>query len=149
MFRHCCFFLFRSRSAFASQTRSSDVRFDLSSSSGETVTRRVSRMIRNLMRAPAIGQVTAILPLRSWCMAAPESPASLTGRLVMPAPQSNLIAPWLRKVIQQTMVANARARPTSGQTRSNAVNTTPHVFVAPLRGMLAITPLVRSCGFSP
>ena len=44
----------------------------------------------------------------------------------MPAPQSNLIAPWLRKVIQQTMVANARARPTSGQTRSNAVNTTPH-----------------------
>ena len=25
----------------------------------------------------------------------------------MPAPQSNLIAPWLKKVIQQTMVANA------------------------------------------
>jgi hypothetical protein len=61
-----------------------------------------------------------------WCMAALESPASLTGRPVMPAPQSNLIAPWLRKVIQQTMVANARARPTSGQTRSNAVNTTPN-----------------------
>ena len=46
MFRHCCFFLFRSHSA---TTRSSDVRFDLSSSSGDTVTRRASRMIRNLM----------------------------------------------------------------------------------------------------
>jgi hypothetical protein len=58
-------------------------------------------------------------------MAAPQSLASLTGR-PMPAAQSNLIAPWLRKVIQQTIVANARARPTSGQTRSKAVNTTPH-----------------------
>jgi len=45
---------------------------------------------------------------------------------VMPAPQSNLIAPWLRKVIQQTIVADARARPTNGQTRSDAVNTTPN-----------------------
>ena len=101
---------------------------------------------RNLMKAPTTGQVTAILPLRSWCTAAPESPASLTGRPVMPAPQSNLIAPWLRKAIQQTMVANARARPTSGQTRSNAVNTTPHpCFCRSPSGMLVITDQYDSC----
>ena len=106
--------------------RSKERSFNSPSASGRYRTGRVSGAIRNLVKAPTIGQVTAILPLRSGCMAAPKSPASLTGRPVMPAPQSNLIAPWLSKVNQQTMVANARARPTSGQTRSNAVNTTPH-----------------------
>jgi hypothetical protein len=38
--------------------------------------------------------------------------------------QGNLIAKWPRRVIHET--TSARARPTSGQTRSNAVNTTPH-----------------------
>jgi hypothetical protein len=61
----------------------------------------------------------------------------------MPAAQSNLIAPWLRKVIQQTMVANARARPTSGQTRSNAVNTTAHHWFCRSPSGAAFTPLVR------
>ena len=43
--------------------------------------------------------------------------------------QGNLIAKWPRRVIHET--TSARARPTSGQTRSNAVNTTPHsLFVA-------------------
>jgi hypothetical protein len=49
--------------------------------------------------------------------------------------QSNLIARWPRRVIHQTMASKARVRPTSGQTRSNAANTTPDpCFIAPLRG---------------
>ena len=51
--------------------------------------------------------------------------------------QSNVIARWPRRVIHQTMASKARVRPTSGQTRSNAANTTPDpCFIAPLRGCL-------------
>jgi hypothetical protein len=46
---------------------------------------------------------------------------------------------WLKSVIQQTMVADARARPTSGQTRSNAVNTTLIPVFHSLQGMLILT----------
>jgi len=49
---------------------------------------------------------------------------------------------WLKSVIQQTMVADASARPTSGQTRSNAVNTTPDPCFHSLQGMLIVTLLV-------
>ena len=49
--------------------------------------------------------------------------------------QSNAIARRPRRAIQQTMASNARVRPTSGQTRSSAINTTPHpCFVAPPLG---------------
>ena len=53
--------------------------------------------------------------------------------------QSNLIATWLIRAIQLTIAANARARPTSDQERSNAVNTAPpSCFVAPLQGMVVL-----------
>ena len=57
--------------------------------------------------------------------------------------QSNSIARRPKRAIQQTMARNAKARPTSGQTRSSAVNTTPHpVFSLPF-GDALVSPLVR------
>ena len=125
MFCHLCFFLFRSRAAFASQARSSNVRSIC----------RVFREIRSEKNKrndpePNKGTYNRSGHRDSTAKKLVYGKARISDefdrRPVMPAPQSNLITPWLRKVIQQTMVANARARPTSGQTRSNAVNTTPH-----------------------
>jgi hypothetical protein len=125
MFCHLCFFLFRSRATFASEARSSNVRSIC----------RVLREIRsekNKRNDPEPNEGTynrsghRDSTAKKLVYGNAKISDELTGRPVMPAPQSNLMAPWLRKVIQQTMVANARARPTSGQTRSNAVNTPPH-----------------------
>jgi len=119
-------------------------RLDLAVSDlGETQLKNIAEPIRvyslEVGRPARVKQPSASTPPRLSRACALQHSSCLTLRLrfnlpqpgvsiirAAPHPQSNLIAPWLRKVIQQTMVANARARPTSRQTRSNAVNTTPN-----------------------